>query len=79
MPWISETFKHDYLDNLSNRNAILRYNYEDLFIMKIGFGLTYNNGINVIRANFETAGNILNAASHLTGMKMTTTSIHYLI
>jgi outer membrane protein assembly factor BamA len=69
MPWISETFKHDYLDSLSNRNAILRYNYEDLFIMKIGFGLTYNNGINVIRANFETAGNILNAASHLTGMK----------
>ena len=23
MPWISETFKHDYLDSVSNRNAIL--------------------------------------------------------
>lgn len=34
MPWISATFKHDYLDSVSNRNAILRYNYEDLFIMK---------------------------------------------
>lgn len=34
MPWISPTFKHDYLDSVSNRNAILRYNYEDLFIMK---------------------------------------------
>ena len=42
MPWISATFKHDYLDSVSNRNAILRYNYEDLFIMKAGFGLTYN-------------------------------------
>ena len=32
MPWISETFKHDYLDNVTTRNAILRYNYQDLFI-----------------------------------------------
>lgn len=63
MPWISATFKHDYLDSVSNRNAILRYNYEDLFIMKIGAGLTYNDGINVVRANVETAGNILNGLS----------------
>ncbi len=63
MPWISPTFKHDYLDSVSNRNAILRYNYEDLFIMKIGAGLTYNDGINVVRANVETAGNILNGLS----------------
>lgn len=63
MPWISATFKHDYLDSVSNRNAILRYNYEDLFIMKIGAGLTYNDGINVVRANVETAGNLLNGLS----------------
>ena len=63
MPWISSTFKHDYLDSVSNRNAILRYNYEDLFIMKMGAGITYNDGINVIRANVETAGNILNGLS----------------
>lgn len=69
MPWISETFKHDYLDSVSNRNAILRYNYEDLFIMKIGFGLTYNDGTDAFRANVETAGNILNGFSHLTGAK----------
>jgi hypothetical protein len=55
MPWISETFKHDYLDSVSNRNAILRYNYEDLFIMKMGFGVTYSNSNNAIRANVETA------------------------
>jgi outer membrane protein assembly factor BamA len=67
MPWISETFKHDYLDSVSNRNAILRYNYEDLFIMKTGFGITYNNNVDAIKANFETAGNVLNAFSHLLG------------
>lgn len=63
MPWISEKFKHDYLDSVSNRNAILRYNYEDLFIMKIGLGVAYNNGINAFRANIETSGNILNGLS----------------
>ena len=63
MPWISETFKHDYLDSVSNRNAILRYNYEDLFIMKVGFGLTYTNGTDAMRFNIETAGNLLNSLS----------------
>lgn len=63
MPWISATFKHDYLDSVSNRNAILRYNYEDLFIMKIGFGMLYNHNDNAIRANIETAGNFLRALS----------------
>lgn len=69
MPWISETFKHDYLDSVSNRNAILRYNYEDLFIMKIGFGLTYNDGTNAIRTNFETSGNLLNSLSKALAFK----------
>lgn len=69
MPWISETFKHDYLDSVSNRNAILRYNYEDLFIMKIGFGVAYNNGKNAIKFNIETAGNVLNAISKLTSFR----------
>ncbi len=52
-----------------NRNAILRYNYEDLFIMKIGFGITYNNGIDAMRANIETAGNLLNGAAKAFGLK----------
>lgn len=63
MPWISRTFKHDYLDSVSNRNAILRYNYEDLFIMKIGFGLLYNHNNDALRANIETSGNLLRALS----------------
>jgi outer membrane protein assembly factor BamA len=69
MPWISETFKHDYLDSVSNRNAILRYNYEDLFIMKLGFGVTYNNGVDAIRANVETAGNMLDGFSGIFNFK----------
>lgn len=59
MPWISDTFKKEYLDNTTSRNAILRYNYENLFIMKFGVGYTYNNGIIAIKANAETAGNLL--------------------
>ena len=72
MPWISETFKHDYLDSVSNRNAILRYNYEDLFIMKMGFGVTYNNGVNAFRANIETAGNLLNGLAAAARFKRNT-------
>jgi len=59
MPWISETFRLLYLDNTTSRNSILRYNYEDLFIMKTGVGYTYNNGRIAIKANAETAGNLL--------------------
>lgn len=69
MPWISSTFKHDYLDSVSNRNAILKYNYEDLFIMKTGLTVTYNNGTHAIRTSIETSGNLLNAASYFLGQK----------
>ena len=44
---------------------ILRYNYEDLFIMKMGFGYTYNNGRYALKTNVETAGNLLNLSSHI--------------
>ena len=65
MPWISETFKKEYLDDTTNSNAILRYNYEDLFIMKMGFGYTYNNGRYALKTNVETAGNLLNLSSRI--------------
>ena len=64
MPWISETFKKEYLLDTSSRNAILRYNYENLFIMKFGVGYTYNNGRIAIKAKAETAGNLLSAAAN---------------
>lgn len=63
MPWISDKFKREYLDSVTNRNAILRYNYEDLLIMKIGFGYTYSSSKDNLRLNIETAGNLLNALS----------------
>ena len=64
MPWISETFKKEYLDDSTTRNAILRYNYQDLLIMRLGFGVTYNDGTNYLKANVETAGNLLDAIAH---------------
>ncbi len=63
MPWISETFRREYLDNTTSRNSILRYNYENLFIMRSGFGYTYNNGRWAVKAHVETAGNLLNLLS----------------
>ncbi len=77
MPWISETFRRDYLDDPNSRNAILRYNYENLFIMKWGYNFSYsskgngvgstNYGTNAysIRFNVETAGNLLRGFSSL--------------
>lgn len=69
MPWISSTFKKEYLDDVSNRNAILRYNYEDLFILKTGLNFTYSNGAHAIRSNIELGGNLLNGVSRLLGSK----------
>lgn len=80
MPWISPTFKETYLDNLNKYNAILKYNYENLFIMKMGYSFIYNSmglagntgsnsGTNsyTVRASIETAGNALRAMSSLFG------------
>ena len=67
MPWISETFYNEYLLDTSSRNAILRYNYENLFIMKFGVGYTYNNGRVAIKAKAETAGNLLSLTAHTLG------------
>ena len=67
MPWISETFHRQYLADVSSRNAILRYNYEDLFIMKMGFGYAYNNGRIALKTNVETSGNLLSLGSQAFG------------
>ncbi len=64
MPWISETFRNEYLNDTGSKNAILRYNYENLFIMKFGVGYTYNNGRIAVKANAETAGNLLHGLAH---------------
>ncbi len=69
MPWISSTFKSNYLDDTTYRNAILKYNYEDLFIVKSGVNISYNSKNQAFRTNIEVGGNVLNALSHLTKAK----------
>lgn len=76
MPWISKTFKEQYLDSLGKTNAILKYNYENLLITKLGYSYSYNSlgasertyGKNAytFRFNIETSGNVLEAISKLT-------------
>ncbi len=73
VPWISETFKNEYLDSISNRNSILKYNYENLLITKLGYTYTYNSSHDnsrrhdrvaySLRAGAECSGNLLYLAT----------------
>lgn len=75
MPWMSPTFKEQYLDSIGKTNAILKYNYENLLITKLGYTYTYNSlgptettyGKNAytIRAGIETSGNVLYGITNL--------------
>lgn len=79
MPWISDTFRKEYLEGNDPHYAVLRYSYENLFIMRMGYSFTYNslksstamglyhtNGYQV-RFNVESAGNLLYGISKLFG------------
>lgn len=81
MPWISDTFRKDYLEGDDPHYAVLRYSYENLFIMKTGYSFVYNslrsdaansssglyqtNGLQV-KMGVELAGNVLYGLSKLT-------------
>lgn len=75
MPRISSTFKSQYLDELGKTNAILKYNYENLLITKLGYTYTYNSlgaaqqtfgkTAHTFRINIETSGNALRALTTL--------------
>lgn len=77
VPWISETFKKEYLDNISSRNSILKYNYENLLITKFGYSYSYSSAnmrsskqqpvIFSVRTNVESSGNVLKTANMLFG------------
>lgn len=79
MPWISKTFKEQYLDSLGKTNAILKYNYENLLITKLGYTYTYNSlgntattyGKNAytFRVNIETSGNLLSGITNIVNGK----------
>ena len=73
VPWKSDNFR-EYLENLSDRNSILKKSYEDQFIVSMGYSFLYNSGNDrnrlspsrhpySIRVNVEEAGNLLYAAS----------------
>jgi outer membrane protein assembly factor BamA len=47
---------------------VLRYNYEDLFITKIGFSYSYNNQSYALKTNVETSGNVLSLLAHTAGL-----------
>lgn len=75
MPYRSETFI-DYLNYMDEINPLLRYSYEDLLIVRLGYTYTYNSsGASVqktaqrnsysIRVNVEEAGNLLYGFSKL--------------
>lgn len=62
----------DFINNIAPDNPLLKYSYEDHFIMRLGFTFYHSNkreprpwdvsiqkNIYTIRANFETAGNLL--------------------
>lgn len=77
MPWISSTFKQDYLDDPTSRNAILRYNYENLFIMSLGYVFNYSSLGNSMTSSYgknayslrlavESSGNLLEGISSMT-------------
>ncbi len=75
MPYRSETFR-SYLDEMDQRNPLLRYSYEDLFIVRMGYTYTYNSSGAAsmktaqrnsysIRFNIEESGNLLYAFSKI--------------
>lgn len=78
LPWISKTFEERYLEGTNPRYSILRNSYENLFIMRTGYGLTYTKRRDAanasstgtadyaVRFNIETAGNLLYAFANLT-------------
>lgn len=73
MPWISETFYDKYIANPESRNAIIAYNYQNLFILRLGYKYRYSSvgaatpaGIYgkdayTMSVSVESAGNLLDA------------------
>ena len=54
MPWISDTFRADYLEGDDPHYAVLRYSYDNLLIMRMGYSFTFNS----IRDNAGSASGL---------------------
>lgn len=74
----------DFLDQIAPSNPLLRYSYEDHFIVRMGYTYYHTNRraiaagtsqatfqpvITTLRASVETAGNLLYGISNITGQK----------
>lgn len=82
MPWISETFYDTYIKNPESRNAIIAYNYKNLFIVRLGYQYQYSSaGVATplgiygqdaysLRIGIETAGNLPHAICSLADTKI---------
>ena len=77
VPWISDHFRSEYLDQITSAKSILKYNYEDLLITKLGYTFYYTNtkantvspfGYSV-RIGVETSGNMLNLMAESAGFE----------
>lgn len=80
LPWISSQFQEDYI-NKDKDNYILKYNYENRLIVRMGYNYSYNSAGGAlvnniittnsysIRAGFESAGNILYGISKMINMR----------
>lgn len=83
MPWISDTFRNEYLEGDDPHYQVLRYSYENLFIMKMGYSFTFNSRRNAqgtqvqlhqsngyqVKFGVEIAGNLLYGFSKMLGRK----------
>ena len=82
----------DFIDQIAPSNPLLRYSYEDHFIMRMGYTYYRTNKRNVpaigryfvqpsiytLRASIETAGNVLYGLSNLLGQKREDGAIRFL-
>lgn len=73
LPWLSDEFREEFI----NDGSILKYSYEDHFIMRTGYSASYSNynpgrplrNYYTARYGIETAGNLLYGASYLFKLK----------
>lgn len=56
VPWISSTFRRNYLDGADPRISILKASYEDLFIMRWGYSFIYNSQQDKMQLNTLQSG-----------------------